>query len=240
MLLNQVQTRFLLLDVKIFIPEHKRDKLDNPCQRGIFLGNISESTEYVALNFTTKTIVTASSSSSFSPSIFPAIPDEVQEELADYYFNQNGQIKETLFVSTEQKICLPKNVKEALSGPHASEWKAAIDDELQKLKQYQVFSEELSKPEVKVISTRFVFAMKPGAIATKSKFRARLVARGFEEDTSTFSTFSPTPQLDSLRFLLAIYSRNSTIYVLLQFDVKSAFLNSPITRVVYVSPPRDC
>ena len=68
--------------------------------------------------------------------------------------------------------------------------------------------------------------------------KARLVARGFEEDSSKLSKKSPTCSKYSLRLLLSILcSKHWHIH---SIDIKSAFLQGmPLKRDVYLSPPKE-
>lgn len=67
--------------------------------------------------------------------------------------------------------------------------------------------------------------------------RARLTARGFQED-ATFPTDSPTVQKHSMRLLLAIAATEG--WDICTTDISSAFLQgSEMDRKVYVKPPRE-
>ena len=86
------------------------------------------------------------------------------------------------------------------------------------------------------ISTRWVISerIKEGVAVTK----ARLVARGFEEDTSALRKDSPTCAKESVRVLLSIASSKSWICHVV--DVKAAYLQGKkIEREVYLKPPPD-
>ena len=67
--------------------------------------------------------------------------------------------------------------------------------------------------------------------------KARLVAQGFSqvEGVDFGGTFAPVARLESIRILLAYASHHN--FKLQQMDVKSAFLNGPISELVYVKQP---
>ena len=73
--------------------------------------------------------------------------------------------------------------------------------ELDRWKQYNVFN-EVSDNGQEVISTRWVFTQKSQDGETKVK--ARLVARGFEEDTTDIRTDSPTISKENFRLICSI------------------------------------
>ena len=86
------------------------------------------------------------------------------------------------------------------------------------------------------ISSRFVCTER--LKAGKMNLKARLVARGFEENVNELRTDSPTCQKESLRCFLAILSSKG--WKLSTLDIKSAFLQGmPISREVFMKPPKE-
>ena len=76
--------------------------------------------------------------------------------------------------------------------------------------------------------------MKNGVAVTK----ARLVARGFQEDLQNQRTDSPTCARDSLRAAMTVLTANG--WKCNSIDVKAAFLQRhKINREVYVCPPKE-
>ena len=89
----------------------------------------------------------------------------------------------------------------------------------------------------RTISVRWVITEK-AVNNGQSTVKARLVARGFEEDTSTLQKDSPTCSKESIRILVALAS--SKKWLCHTVDVKSAYLQGdPIERTVYLKPPKD-
>ena len=100
--------------------------------------------------------------------------------------------------------------------------------ELEKLKQFGTYHvvEDRGQP---VVSTKWVLTSKGDRI------KARLVARGFEEDF-LFQTDSPTVSKCSMRVFLAISS--SFQWNIKSTDIKSAFLQGQtLERDVFITPP---
>ena len=109
---------------------------------------------------------------------------------------------------------------------------------LEELKKWQEFKTYIEVPDTgqERISCRWVCTekVKAGNLITK----ARLVARGFEEDKSQLRTDSPTCSKDSLRMLLTILSAYK--WQLKSIDIKSAFLQgSNIARDIFLKPPKE-
>ena len=79
--------------------------------------------------------------------------------------------------------------------------------------------------------------MTPKLVEGLWKTKARLVARGFEEDKSSLRSDSPTYMKESLRLLFTLSA--SMDWALNSIDIKAAFLQGkPIERELYLKPPR--
>lgn len=129
---------------------------------------------------------------------------------------------------------IPENAEEALSGPDAEKWKAAMEDELANM-QRQCTWEIVKRPtEVNVVGSKWVFAIKRNQVGTIVKYKARLVARGFSQvyGVDYMETFSPVIHKKSLRTLLAVAVENE--WEMEQLDVVGAYLNSPLEMTVYM------
>ena len=112
----------------------------------------------------------------------------------------------------------------------------AKDKEYQNLVNHDVF-ESVPFQNQKLISTRWVITEKFD-VSGEKLVKARIVARGFEEDSSNIQKDSPTCSRETLRLLLAILpSLNWEIHSL---DVSSAFLQGEaISRNVFIRPPKE-
>ena len=86
------------------------------------------------------------------------------------------------------------------------------------------------------VSSRWIITekFKDGA----RKVKARLVARGFEEDSSNLKTDSPTCNREFLKLVFEVASIMS--WQLQSIDISAAFLQgNPIERDIFLRPPRD-
>ena len=81
---------------------------------------------------------------------------------------------------------------------------------------------------------KWVYKVKLGPSGQVDKHKARYVAKGFKqvEGLDYFETFAPTCKPETFRILLQISGKQG--HVMHQFDVKSAFLHSPIEEEVYL------
>ena len=111
----------------------------------------------------------------------------------------------------------------------------AKENELKNLIENEVF-EEVPFENQTTVSTRWVISekFKDGVKRTK----ARLVARGFEEDTRKLRIDSPTCSRECLRMVFMTAALMN--WKLQSIDITAAFLQgSPLERDVYLRPPND-
>ena len=90
----------------------------------------------------------------------------------------------------------------------------------------------------KVISTRWVFTEK--IVEGKKTIKARLVARGFEEDSDSLGvrTDSPTCTRHSLKFVMMTAAIKG--WKIKSLDVSSAFFQgNQLDRDVFIKPPSE-
>ena len=118
----------------------------------------------------------------------------------------------------------------------SEEVQKAQQEELRKWKEYSVYV-EVDDDEQTAINLRWVITQK--TVDDGSKLvKARLVARGFEEDTSSIRTDSPTVSKENIRLISTIAVANG--WNVHSIDVRSAFLQGfQIDREVYVVPPPE-
>lgn len=131
---------------------------------------------------------------------------------------------------------VPKSYTEALQSGSRDMWERAINDELNALIENKTW-EIVERPEKEqIISNRWVFRKKENDQG-KVVYKARLVARGFEQ--THFGQISqihaPVARLSTLRIFLSIC--NNFDLILEQFDVKNAFLNSDMTDEAFMNIP---
>ena len=125
--------------------------------------------------------------------------------------------------------------EEILFSSEAKRFDEAKLEELQKWIEMDTYEEVDDTGQEPRISCRWVLTEKEKAGQIIKK--ARLVARGFEEQNPQLSTDSPTCAKESLRLLLLILA--SYYWRLHSLDVKSAYLQGmPINRTLYLIPPR--
>ncbi|CAH2088665.1 unnamed protein product [Euphydryas editha] len=118
----------------------------------------------------------------------------------------------------------------------SSKWKEAIKTELQALEDNHTWDLITTEPQQNIIDTKWVFKRKKNSEGKVQVYKARLVARGFQQTGISYDeVYSPVTSLTTVRILISIaayYGWN--IY---QFDICSAFLHSSINEDIYIYLP---
>lgn len=146
-----------------------------------------------------------------------------------------------LALGSRERIPIPKTAQEALSGPHRAFWKEAMMKELSAMEAFGVWDPEpvsLPLPAGKhAVDTRWVFDLKRDAAGRITRFRARLVVRGFTQlwGIDFDETHSNVAHWGTLRVLFELAAVHG--WCLKVADVNNAFLNAPLAKEVYVILP---
>jgi hypothetical protein len=132
---------------------------------------------------------------------------------------------------------LPRTIKAVLKCSEASQWKTAAVYEMDQFANLGVWEPIRPYPGMKVLGARWVFAIKHKPDGTILEYRARYVAKGFNQTMGVDcnEVYAPTASLNTLQLLLLIAQEKS--FSTATFDVSSAYLYSPIEEEVYVQPP---
>lgn len=162
-------------------------------------------------------------------------PDDGEELTIDELFLSASQISGGEILATS--IPIPKTYKAAMATHQAPHWQSATDFELNSLKEKKVYDIVRLPEGARAITAKIVYKVKPTPTGTIAKYKARVVARGFQQRKGIDFTekFAPTARTESIRILLAICALlnwNTT-----QVDVYVAFLNGELHETVYVIPP---
>lgn len=134
-------------------------------------------------------------------------------------------------------ITEPKMYNAAKHSDNWSEWKVAVDAEIEALKENHVWDVVLRPQNRKVIGGKWVFKAKGNAEGDVERFKARYVAQGFSQiqGLDYDKLFAPVARYDSVRLLLAISAHNK--WMPRQLDIKTAFLYGVLKEEVYMELP---
>ena len=133
-------------------------------------------------------------------------------------------------------IPTPKTCHEAVNGPHAQEWIESTESELNSMKKKNVWRVVKATPQ-RPIGAKWVFRVKQDQSGRVTRFKARIVAKGFAQryGVDFWDTWAPVAHYTTIRSLLAFAARQDL--TLRQLDADTAFLNALMTEKVYVKPP---
>ena len=141
--------------------------------------------------------------------------------LSDYVTDMNDDDQVLTNVDYCYKsFAFPQTYKEAMDSPESSNWKAAMEEEMNSLTKNNTFT--LSDlPEGKnAVGGRWVYTIKESSTGAKT-FKARYVANGYSQvrGIDFQETFAPTANLTSLRVLMQMAAQHNLF--LHQMDVKT-------------------
>ena len=131
----------------------------------------------------------------------------------------------------------PKTFGQAMKTPSADAWRQACVDELTSHHENGTWTLVDRPSHASVIKGRWVFKLKTTADGVPQRFKARWVAKGFTQrhGIDYDETYASVVKSGSVKtFLIIAASRNWEIR---QYDIKTAFLNAPLDREVFVEQP---
>ena len=118
---------------------------------------------------------------------------------------------------------LPTTIHEALNGDDSTQWKAAIDSELESLIKNKTWKLTPLPSNRKPISSKWIFKIKTNPDGSIQRYKAMLVTKGFTQvpKIDYIDTISPVVKLNSIKLILALVARSNLESH--QLEVKIAF-----------------
>ena len=133
----------------------------------------------------------------------------------------------------------PKTVYKAKQADECDQWYRAMNDEVKALQDNETWDQVRPPTDRDVIPGKWVYKVKLEPSGQVDQYKARYVAKGFKqvEGMDYFETFAPTYKPETFRILIQLSAKRG--HVMNQFDVKTAFLYSPIEEEVYLIQPQE-
>jgi hypothetical protein len=131
----------------------------------------------------------------------------------------------------------PVSYEAAMSSPQKSQWEQALKEEYTSLTKNETWTlTELPKGR-RPIQCKWVYKTKYKSDGTIDQYKARLVAKGFTQSKGIDyqETYAPVVRYETARMFLSIIAVED--YELVQFDVKTTYLNVQLTETIYMIQP---
>ncbi|KAA3479827.1 Retrovirus-related Pol polyprotein from transposon TNT 1-94 [Gossypium australe] len=119
-----------------------------------------------------------------------------------------------------------------------AEWRLAMKDEITMIKKNETW-ELVDRPVCnKLIGVKWVFRTKMNPNGSVNKYKLRFFAKGFcqQYGVDFTETFALVASLGNRRLLITFAAQKG--WIILQIDVKSAFLNGILKEEIYVEQPQ--
>jgi hypothetical protein len=131
----------------------------------------------------------------------------------------------------------PFTYLEALHSPDVARWIDAMTEEVNSLKESKTWELVRLPDGRQAIQCKWVFKTKYHPNGKIDKFKARLVAKGYTQKAGVdySETFSPMVKFETVRIVMAITAADDLEIV--QFDIKTTFLNGDIAELLYMEQP---
>jgi hypothetical protein len=131
----------------------------------------------------------------------------------------------------------PKDLEEAMKRDDATQWWEATMSEWKAWEELEVFEWVDPPQDSNIIDSKIVYKLKLDASNNVSRWKARIVARGFQQSEAEFvDSFAPMAHPVTIRTIISIASANK--WMIKQADVKTAYINAELPEPVYLRPPR--
>ena len=132
-----------------------------------------------------------------------------------------------------KSFAFPQTYQEAMDLPESSNWKAAMEEEMNSLTENNTFTLSDLPGGKNAVGGLWVYTIKESSTGAKT-FKARYVAKGYSQvrGIEFQGTFALTANLTSLRVLMQMTAQHDLF--LHQMHVKTAYLNAPIDYDIYM------
>ncbi|PLW33914.1 hypothetical protein PCASD_13881 [Puccinia coronata f. sp. avenae] len=132
---------------------------------------------------------------------------------------------------------VPATFRQAQKSERSKDWMTAVQEELANLNRLQVWDVRPVPAGTRVLKAKWVFAVKTDSVGVPTRYKARYVAKGFDQikGMQFDATFAPTASFVSMRVILSVAALNR--WPVHTFNFVAAYLNSPIEEEVWVAPP---
>lgn len=168
----------------------------------------------------------------------PNVDRRQRDELEEPEYNLDEILK--LDIDEER---IEMTYEEAMASDESERWSEAMNEELKTAEERSAFEEvEIDwipgDPEDTAdrVTHKWLFVKKIGTNGEALRYRARLVARGFNIEIEESRKYVPTLSKQHMRLLIADALKKG--HSIIQIDIKSAYLYTPLTDMIYLELPK--
>jgi transposase InsO family protein len=131
----------------------------------------------------------------------------------------------------------PKTYKQAMNCADAEKWRKAMEEEIESITRNKTWNLAELPYNKRAIGCKWVYKLKSDEFGKVCRYKARLVAQGFNQKFGVDydEVFAPVARPATFRILLSMAGANN--YCVKQFDIKTAFLNGDIEEEIYMRQP---
>lgn len=131
----------------------------------------------------------------------------------------------------------PQSYREAVTCKQKSFWIDAMKEELRSLQENETWNLVEAPKDRKPIGCKWVFKLKRNSVGKPLKYKARLVAQGFNQKYGIDydQVFAPVAKQTTLRILLSVAAKKDMKVI--HLDAKTAFLNGTLDETIYMKQP---
>jgi hypothetical protein len=129
----------------------------------------------------------------------------------------------------------PRSYGEAVGNPF---WESAMQEEYNSLLENQTWDLVPLHSRMKLVRCRWVYRNKSATDGHISRYKLRLVAKGFQQvhGIDYDETFAPVVKMDSIRLALSITTTKGWEFH--QMDKKNAFIHGDLSEYIYMEQPQ--
>jgi hypothetical protein len=167
-------------------------------------------------------------------------PDHIRTNFALFAPVAQQRCRQTfqlLAAATSTEAYEPNTYKQAISSEQSQKWREAMDKELRSLEENNVWDLTNLPDGVTALSGRWVYKLKRGIDGSITRYKARWVVRGFEQEEGVdyHETFASVVKPMSYKALFAIAAAKD--WEIEQMDVITAFLYGQVEEDIYIKQP---
>lgn len=157
-----------------------------------------------------------------------------EEQLRKEGVRRSERLEKIHHAQVADNTYIPRDFDEASKDKN---WQEAMEDELKSLSKYDVWDIVERPKNTKTVKSKWVFNIKRDNENNGIRYKARLVAAGYNQikNRDYDESYSPVISIDAWRALMVIAAKKNLNIRF--FDVKTAYLHGRLKERVYLEPP---